>query len=139
MYNDINADKNKFEELGISYEEKAFYDVLVNVRDTHGFEYADERCIELAKKIKLLVDDVAVYANFINNNNLKSKLATQLTYLIYKEGYPPQWDQEVFQKVLEQVNNYKNHAMPTLHVVKKFEVPEDSDYMMTAEDMGNYE
>ena len=32
-----------------------------------------------------------------------------LTYLIYKEGYPPQWNQEVSQKVLEQVENYKNH------------------------------
>lgn len=97
--------------------------------------YADERCIELAKKIKLLVDDVAVYANFINNNNLKSKLATQLTYLIYKEGYPPQWDHEVFQKVLEQVSNYKSHAKPALHVVKKYEIPEDSGIMMAAEDL----
>lgn len=109
LFKSLNADKEKFKELGISFEEKAFYDVLVNVRDTHGFEYDDERCIELAKKIKLLVDDVTIYADFANNNNLKSKLSIDLTYLIYKEGYPPQWDQEVFQKVLEQVENYKNH------------------------------
>ncbi|MCI7484208.1 MAG: HsdR family type I site-specific deoxyribonuclease [Prevotella sp.] len=108
LFKDLKADKEKFKELGISFEEKAFYDVLVNVRDTHGFEYADERCIELAKKIKNLVDDATIYADFANNNNLKSKLSTDLTYLIYKEGYPPQWDQEVFQKVLEQVQNYKN-------------------------------
>lgn len=88
----------------------------------------------MAKKIKLLVDDVAVYANFINNNNLKSKLATQLTYLIYKEGYPPQWDHEVFLKVLEQVSNYKSHAKPTLHVVKKYEIPKNTGYAMVAED-----
>lgn len=109
LFKSLNADKEKFKELGISFEEKAFYDVLVNVRDTHGFEYDDERCIELAKKIKLLVDDVTIYADFANNNNLKSKLSIDLTYLIYKEGYPPQWDQEVFQKVLELVENYKNH------------------------------
>lgn len=109
LFKSLNADKEKIKELGISFEEKAFYDVLVNVRDTHGFEYDDERCIELAKKIKLLVDDVTIYADFANNNNLKSKLSIDLTYLIYKEGYPPQWDQEVFQKVLEQVENYKNH------------------------------
>ena len=109
LFKSLNADKEKFKELGISFEEKAFYDVLVDVRDTHGFEYDDERCIELAKKIKLLVDDVTIYADFANNNNLKSKLSIDLTYLIYKEGYPPQWDQEVFQKVLEQVENYKNH------------------------------
>ena len=107
LFDEMNADKKKFVELGISFEEKAFYDVLVNVRDTHGFEYSKERCVELARKIKLLVDDVTIYADFANNNNLKSKLSTDLTYLIYKEGYPPEWDQEVFEKVLEQVQNYK--------------------------------
>ena len=64
---------------------------------------------ENAKKIKALIDDTAIYADWLNNDNLKSKLASQLTFLLYKEGYPPQWDEEVFQKVLEQVENYKKH------------------------------
>ena len=68
-----------------------------------------EEEIELAKKIKALIDDTAIYADWLNNDNLKSKLASQLTYLLYKEGYPPQWDEEVFQKVLEQVENYKKY------------------------------
>lgn len=106
---ELKADSEKFKVLGITFEEKAFFDVLVEVRDKHGFEYADELCIELAKKIKTLIDDTAVYADWLNNDNLKSKLASQLTYLLYKEGYPPQWDEEVFQKVLEQVENYKKH------------------------------
>ena len=41
--------------MGISFEEKAFYDILVKVRDDHGFPYADEKCVVLAKKIKELV------------------------------------------------------------------------------------
>ena len=106
---ELKSDSEKFRVLGITFEEKAFFDVLVEVRDKHGFEYADELCIELAKKIKTLIDDTAVYADWLNNDNLKSKLASQLTYLLYKEGYPPQWDNEVFQKVLEQVENYKKH------------------------------
>ena len=110
IFKGLKADSEKFKELGITFEEKAFFDVLVEVRDKHQFEYADERCIELAKKIKLLIDDTAIYADWLNNDNLKSKLANQLTYLIYKEGYPPQWDEEVFQKVLEQVENYKRNS-----------------------------
>ena len=106
---ELKTDSEKFKVLGITFEEKAFFDVLVEVRDKHGFEYADDRCIELAKKIKVLIDDTAIYADWLNNDNLKSKLASQLTYLLYKEGYPPQWDEEVFQKVLEQVENYKKH------------------------------
>ena len=81
----------------------------MSLLNKHGFEYADDRCIELAKKIKALIDDTAIYADWINNDNLKSKLASQLTFLLYKEGYPPQWDEEVFQKVLEQVENYKKY------------------------------
>ena len=107
---DLKADSEKFKELGITFEEKAFFDVLTEVRDTHKFEYADERCIELAKKIKVLIDNTAVYADWLNNTNLRNKLASQLTMLIYKEGYPPEWDEEVFKKVLEQVENYKKNG-----------------------------
>ena len=106
---ELKADSEKFKVLGITFEEMSVCEWLVEVRDKHGFEYADERCIELAKKIKTLIDDTAVYADWLNNGNRKSKLASQLTYLLYKEGYPPQWDEEVFQKVLEQVENYKKH------------------------------
>ena len=38
-------------------------------------------------------------------------MASQLTVLIYKEGYPPEWDEEVFKKVLEQVENYKTNRI----------------------------
>jgi type I restriction enzyme R subunit len=106
---DLKVDSEKFKELGITFEEKAFFDVLTEVRDNHKFEYSDERCIELAKKIKLLIDDTAVYADWLNNTNLRNKLASQLTVLIYKEGYPPEWDEEVFKKVLDQVENYKKN------------------------------
>ena len=30
--------------------------------------------------------------------------------LIFKEGYPPEWDEEVFKKVLIQVENYKKNG-----------------------------
>ena len=106
LFKDLKADSQKFKELGISFEEKAFFDVLVSVRDTHQFEYPGERCIELAKKIKLLVDDMTIYADF-NNNSLKSKLSNDLMMLLYKSGYSPVWNQEVFQKIMEQVDNYK--------------------------------
>lgn len=109
IFKDLKKDSEKFKELGITFEEKAFFDVLTEVRDKHGFEYSDERCIALAKKIKLLVDDTAVYADWLNNDNLKGDLASELAVLIYQEGYPPEWDEEVFEKVLKQVENYKRN------------------------------
>jgi type I restriction enzyme R subunit len=100
---------------------------LTEVRDNHKFEYADERCIELAKKIKLLIDDTAVYADWLNNTNLRNKLASQLTVLIYKEGYPPEWDEEVFKKVLDQVENYKKNGTSKLKFTKLANVEDDRD------------
>ena len=123
---DLKVDSEKFKELGITFEEKAFFDVLTEVRDTHQFEYPDDRCIELAKKIKLLIDDTAVYADWLNNDNLKNKLASQLTVLIYKEGYPPEWDDEVFKKVLDQVENYKKNGSSKLSYTVQ-EMPEHKE------------
>lgn len=146
---DLKTDSEKFKELGISFEEKAFFDVLTEVRDTHHFEYTDERCIELAKKIKLLIDDTAVYSDWLNNDNLKSELASDLTVLIYKEGYPPEWDEEVFEKVLEQVENYKtykkvdkqaNNDLPQHTNVIPYMVNEEESKMpMAAEDYECYQ
>lgn len=105
----VKDDGQKFKELGISFEEKAFYDVLCATRDKHGFEYADAKCIDLAKKIKFLVDDTAVYADWFNNDSLKNKLSGDLLMLLYKNGYPPEWKDEVYDQVLDQVQNFKKY------------------------------
>lgn len=64
ILSDLEEDKSSFEKLGISFEEKAFYDILVKVRDDHGFPYEEEKCLALAKQIKELVDDKAQYADW---------------------------------------------------------------------------
>lgn len=109
IFEDLKEDKTSFEKMGITYEEKAFYDILVKVRDDHGFVFEDEKCIELAKKIKELVDDKLQYANFFNRGDIKSQLNEDLTVLLYKNGYPPEWDEEIFEKVLEQAENFKRY------------------------------
>ncbi|MEL7608823.1 MAG: HsdR family type I site-specific deoxyribonuclease [Bacillota bacterium] len=110
IFADLKADKTSFEKLGITYEEKAFYDILVKVRDDHGFPYADEKCLVLAKEIKKLVDDKAQFADWSTRTDIKNQLNMDLTVLLYKNGYPPEWDEEVFEKVLEQAENFKKFA-----------------------------
>ena len=107
---DLEEDKSSFEEMGISYEEKAFYDILVKVRDEHGFPYADEKCIHLAKEIKKLVDDNSIYADWAQREDIRSQLNMDLTVLLYNNGYPPEWDEEVFEKVMEQAENFKDQG-----------------------------
>ena len=109
IFKDLEADKTSFEAMGITYEEKAFYDILVKVRDEHGFVFADEKCISLAKEIKKLVDDKVQYADFFNRDDIKNQMNMDLTVLLYKNGYPPEWDEEVFNKVMEQAENFKKY------------------------------
>lgn len=107
---DLQQDKTSFEALGISYEEKAFYDILVKVRDDHGFPYEEEKCLLLAKKIKEIIDDKAQFADWSTRDDIKNQLNMDLTILLYQNGYPPEWDEEVFEKVMEQAENFKKYA-----------------------------
>ena len=111
ILNDLKDDKASFEKIGITYEEKAFYDILIKVRDDHGFPYEDEKCLVLAKRIKELVDDKAQFADWSTRDDIKNQLNMDLTVLLYKNGYPPEWDEEVFEKVMEQAENFKKYQM----------------------------
>lgn len=106
---DIETDQNSFETLGISYEEKVFYDILVKVRDEHQFDYADDKCLMLAGKIKALVEDKQKFINWHLNQQIKDKLNMELVILLYDNGYPPQWNEEVFDKIMAQAHNFKKN------------------------------
>ncbi len=107
---DLKDDEGSFAKLGITFEEKAFYDILVKVRDEHGFPYEEEKCLSLAKQIKELVDDKAQYADWATRDDIKSQLNMDLTVLLYKNGYPPEWNEEVFEKVLVQAESFKENS-----------------------------
>lgn len=109
LLHELQDDQNSFAELGITFEEKAFYDILVKVRDDHGFDYPDEKCLPLAKAIKELVDDKSRYADWASRDDIKSSLKRDLTVLLYNNGYPPQWNKEVFDQVMEQAENFKKN------------------------------
>jgi len=141
---DLRVDKTSFEKLGISYEEKAFYDILVKVRDDHGFPYEEEKCLMLAKKIKELVDDKAQFADWSTRDDIKNQLNMDLTVLLYKNGYPPEWDEEVFEKVMEQAENFKKYAdvsstdVPATTPAKIYQYQAERSTLMVAEEPSPY-
>lgn len=109
LFKSLKKDKEKFKELGITFEEKAFFDILTAVRDEHGFAYDDEKCISLSRDIKKLIDDTAIYADWKNNDNLKADLADKMIDLLYDNGYPPSWNDDVYERVMDQVDNFKEN------------------------------
>lgn len=109
IFRDLKDDENSYKEKGITFEEKIFYDILVQVRDDHNFEYSEEKCIHLAKEIKKLIVKNSKYADWSNREDIRATLNMDMTVLLYENGFPPEWDEEVFKKVLDQAENFKTY------------------------------
>ena len=112
LLNDIKVDKEKFKELGISFEEKAFYDILVSCAKKFHFEnqYPDEKMKDLARKVKRLVDDKTRYTDWNQRIDVKAEMEADLMMLLDDNGYPPVPRKEVYAEVFEQAENFKKYA-----------------------------
>ena len=119
ILNDMKADRESFRKLGLTFEEKAFYDILIVLRDKNNFEYGkdkmvdgvviNEKCKSLARKIKEIVDAKSSFADWLNNTNVRDQLKQDIKICLVKNGYPPKYTPEVFREVMEQVENFKEH------------------------------
>ena len=99
---DLEIDQKSFEQLGITYKEKVFFDILVAVRDKHNFHYENEKCKSLAKELNKLIDEKSNLVDWINRTDIKAQLESDVVLLLYKNDYPPAWSKEVFEKIMEQ-------------------------------------
>lgn len=110
LLDDLKEDRTSFEELGIDYEEKAFYDILDAGRKKYGFEYPDDKMIELARKVKEIVADKSRYTDWSKRDDIKASMKVDLIILLDENGYPPEPQDEVFRDVIEQAENFKKYA-----------------------------
>lgn len=114
----LGEDKDSFRKLGLTFEEKAFYDILMHLRDKYNFEYGEDKkvgdlivndkCKLLAQKIKELIDLQSSFTDWLNNSNIRADLNQKIFFCLVKNGYPPQHNEEVFDQVMEQVENFKH-------------------------------
>lgn len=117
ILNKMKADRESFRKMGLTFEEKAFYDILVKMRDEHNFEYGkdkikdgvviNDKCCDLAKKIKAVIDEKSIYADWLNNQIVRNKLRLDILICMTKNGFPPTYSQKVYDQVMEQVENYE--------------------------------
>ena len=123
ILNDMKADRESFRKLGLTFEEKAFYDILIALRDKNNFVYGEdknvegvvinEKCKSLARKIKEIIDAKSSFADWLNNTNVRNQLRLDIKICLVKNGYPPKYTPEVFREVMEQVENFKENYVAT--------------------------
>lgn len=110
LLEELKSEKDSFKELGINYEEKAFYDILKAVSNKYEFIYPDNKMIELSKQIKAVVDDKARYTDWSTREDIKANLQVDLILLLDEFGYPPVTMDDVYKEVLEQAENFKKYS-----------------------------
>lgn len=118
---EMHADRDSFRKVGLTFEEKAFYDILITLRDQYNFEYGtdkvidgvsvNEKCKSLAQKIKEIIEVKSSFADWLNNQIVRDQLKFDIKVCLIKNGYPPQYSPEVFRKVMEQVENFEENNL----------------------------
>ncbi|MCL8008961.1 type I restriction endonuclease subunit R [Gelidibacter japonicus] len=101
------------DELGIDFEEKAFYDILKDLCVKYDFRYPEDKLIVLAQAVKDLVDSQAKYPDWSKREDIKSALKVGLIILLDEHGYPPVERDEVYKDIFEQAENFKKNRVIT--------------------------
>jgi type I restriction enzyme R subunit len=107
LFKDLQKEKRSFEEMGINFEEKAFYDILKAVAEKYEFEYSHEKLITLSRAVKKNVDDKARYTDWSRRNDIKAELKVDLILVLDKHKYPPVPRDDVFKEIFEQAENFR--------------------------------
>lgn len=105
----LRAEMESFQDLGIDYEEKAFYDILDAICKQYGFEFDKGKMLELAKEIKRIVDNTARYPDWSDREDIKAQLKMDIIVKLHEYGYPPITQDDVYKNVLEQAENFKKN------------------------------
>ena len=109
LLKEINKEKASFKDLGINYEEKAFYDILKSIAKQFGFEYPEDKLLALSAEIKKIVDDKSKYTDWSTRDDIKAELKMDLIIILAEYNYPPVTNDEVFKEIFEQAENFKKN------------------------------
>lgn len=109
LYYAMKEEKNSFKEMGIDFEEKAFYDILKALAHKYDFDYPNDKLIHLSKEVKTVVDDLAKYTDWSKRDDIRAELKVDLIILLADNDYPPVDRDEVYKEIFEQAENFKKN------------------------------
>jgi len=109
LFHALRKEKESFGDLGIDFEEKAFYDILKALAVKYDFVYPEDKLLILAREVKKVVDDKAKYTDWSKRDDIKAELKVDLIILLARNDYPPVDRDEVYKEIFEQAENFKTH------------------------------
>ena len=119
LMEDVANERTAGNSMGLSFEEKAFFDILKSVAVKYNFieKFPDEKLTTLAKQVKEMVEEQSDVADWMNRTDLRATLKMNVIVLLARAGYPPKIRDEVFKEILEQAENFKRHSQPRPYVI----------------------
>lgn len=85
----------------------AYLTIMNASRDKYNFEYGEDKkigsmivndkCKALAQKINELIDVQSSFSDWLNNSYVRADLNQKIFFCLAKNGYPPQFNDEVFE------------------------------------------
>lgn len=109
LFHALKKEKESFGDLGIDFEEKAFYDILMALAIKYDFDYPEDKLLNLAKEVKKVVDDKSRFTDWNERDDIKAELKVELILLLAKHKYPPVDRDEVYKEIFEQAENFKKY------------------------------
>ncbi|MCF8369433.1 MAG: type I restriction endonuclease subunit R [Bacteroidales bacterium] len=109
LYNLLKKEKESFKDMGIDFEEKAFYDILKSLAHKYDFEYPEDKLIILSREVKKVVEDKAKYTDWSHRTDIKAELKADLIILLAEHNYPPVDRDEVYKEIFEQAENFRKY------------------------------
>ena len=107
---ELHKEMNSGNDLGISLEEKAFYDILESIVIQYDFEFDREVMKEMARRMKEATDKACSVLDWMNRQDTRAQLQYDIVEIMYEFGFPPEFHDGVYQKVFEQMERYKRYS-----------------------------
>lgn len=132
---DLGESRKGFSLLGLTEEEKVYYDIVMQVKRSHGLDYGEDKqvgsmlvindkCKVLAQHIREVLDRYATSPGWFDNQNTRAYISRDLGLCIYNLGLPIDLILEVSRQVLDQAPSV--HHLPTISPSWDYSV--DSSY-----------
>ncbi|NQZ07594.1 MAG: type I restriction endonuclease subunit R [Algicola sp.] len=110
FFGDVKGAVLSYEDMDIDQQEKAFYDILKSLAVKYDFSYPEDKTIELAKAVKVIVDDKAKFPDWSKRADIKADLRVSLIILLAKYKYPPITHDDVYREIFTQAENAKKNS-----------------------------
>ncbi|MBR4685965.1 MAG: type I restriction endonuclease subunit R [Candidatus Methanomethylophilaceae archaeon] len=111
LLEDIKNQSSAGNELGLSPQEMAFYDILNRTIEIFQFKFDKDKLPAMAKDLKKCADEICSVIDWSSKQDVKDELRMEIAFVMSNYGFPPEYLNGVYEEVFKQMENYKKYSI----------------------------